>query len=130
MPGEYKIVETVMPAGYIKVDNNDIYFTLDKAGNLTRHVAPTFTKDGNTITDVNWNNTGNGVIAEGGSMTNSVGKVVHTLSNHTAIFTVGNTPGARLPSTGGPGTTLFTIGGVLVVVLAVALLIWKRKRDN
>ena len=124
--GEYQIVETEMPKGYIKVDNNDIYFTLDKAGNLTRHLAPTFTKGENGIvTEVtSWKNGEDQAIAG----TWNVAEVTYAISNHIAAFTVGNNPGAALPSTGGMGTGAYTAAGAGLVLLALALMLIKRRR--
>ena len=45
----------------------------------------------------------------------------------TKTFTVGNTPGAALPSTGGPGTWLFTTIGNLMICLACVLLCRKQR---
>ena len=44
-----------------------------------------------------------------------------------ARFTIGNTPGAALPNTGGPGTRLFTILGS-ILILGAGVLLWRRRR--
>lgn len=41
-----------------------------------------------------------------------------------------NTPGVELPSTGGMGTTLFYIGGGILIALAVVLLVTKRRMSG
>ena len=46
-----------------------------------------------------------------------------------AEFRVGNEPGARLPSTGGMGTTPFTVAGGLLALLALALLLRRREAE-
>ena len=46
-------------------------------------------------------------------------------SNH--IVTVGNEPGAALPSTGGSGTRFFTILGS-ILILGAGVLLWRRRR--
>ena len=43
-----------------------------------------------------------------------------------ACFTVGNTPGTSLPSTGGPGVKLFTVLG-LGMIGWTGVLLWKRR---
>ena len=43
---------------------------------------------------------------------------------------VGNTPGVALPNTGGPGATLFTSLGAMLIALAGAGLVWMRKRRS
>jgi LPXTG-motif cell wall-anchored protein len=45
-------------------------------------------------------------------------------------FTVGNTPGASLPATGGPGTTLYYVAGSALLLLAIATLIFRKKADD
>ena len=45
----------------------------------------------------------------------------------TVTFTVENTPGAKLPATGGPGTTLFYVIGSLLTLLAAALLLRRKE---
>ena len=42
-------------------------------------------------------------------------------------FTVGNEPGAALPSTGGPGTRAITLAGLALTLLALAGIVQKRK---
>lgn len=44
------------------------------------------------------------------------------------IREVENTPGFELPSTGGPGTTLFAVSGLSLVLLALALLFRKKQQ--
>ena len=73
-----------------------------------------------------WNNTGNGVIAAG----SKVAEVEYAMSNHTATFTVGNTPGITLPATGGSGTTLFyALGSALLLLAALGFVLRGRRRD-
>lgn len=47
----------------------------------------------------------------------------------TYTLTVENTPGARLPSTGGPGVAVYYALGSLLVLAAAALLIARRKQE-
>ena len=42
-------------------------------------------------------------------------------------YQISNTPGVRLPNTGGAGTGAYTAGGAALVLLAVALLLMKRR---
>lgn len=46
----------------------------------------------------------------------------------TNIFTVTNTPGVELPSTGGAGTSLYTIGGLLVMAVSLLYGFGQRRR--
>lgn len=50
-----------------------------------------------------------------------------TYTQDTKLFTVKNEPGVALPSTGGPGTRIFTILGGMLIALAGALLLQKRR---
>lgn len=106
LAGQYKLVETKTPDGYIKVENNDIYFTVSADG------AVTWTKaDGTEITET--------------TETGKLSQVGYTSTNNT--FTVGNNPGAKLPSTGGSGTTPYYVFGSLLALVAVALLVARRR---
>ena len=45
-------------------------------------------------------------------------------------FDVVNTKLSSLPSTGGIGTTIFTIGGCLIMIIAAALFFASRRKEN
>ena len=98
--GKYMIEETVTPAGYVKQEEIKIYFTVSEGSILT------YTNEaGETIERQNF--------------------VTYAQADKT--FTVGNTPGAALPNTGGPGTRLFTILGS-ILILGAGVLLWRRRR--
>lgn len=48
----------------------------------------------------------------------------------TNIANVANTPGSTLPSTGGVGATLLTIGGVALILAAGAFLVLRRRKEQ
>ena len=54
----------------------------------------------------------------------------HNETEDSAIVTyeIRNDAGARLPATGGPGTTLYTVTGIGLITLA-AFLLWKKERS-
>ena len=52
------------------------------------------------------------------------------IENNTTNIIVGNTPGVALPNTGGPGTNLIYILGIMLTGLAGAGLVMKRRRRN
>ena len=106
--GQYKISETVPPAGYLKVENNDIYFDI-VSGAITRY-------------DKGVNEADRAVIEEDRNTANI------TYSKIDKSFTVGNIPGAALPQTDGCGTALFTALGGLMTSMAGAILTIRRKR--
>ena len=115
--GDYKLVETVTPAGYNTV--KDMYFTVsaghtikaDDSVDLSLTGAKT-TAHGESadITLAPYN--------ESGSLTGLTANVV-------------NPSGSKLPETGGIGTTIFYIvGGTLMVVSAVAFVTKRRMRTS
>ena len=98
--GKYMIEETSAPAGYVKQREIKIYFTVS---------------EGSTVTYTN----------EAGETIESQTLVTYTPADQS--FTVGNTPGAALPNTGGPGTRHFTILGS-ILILGAGVLLWRRRR--
>lgn len=101
LDGRYKIVETKTPDGYLKVDMNDIFFSID---------------DG-TVT---WTD-------ESGNEIDPENKPNH-VSYDDLTFTVENIPGAALPNTGGSGTTMIYLLGIMLTGLAGAGLVMRRKK--
>lgn len=102
---------------------NDPHYSFD--GNLNLHLAnipqkqlahdyltASATVDGNAVT----------MLEDNGS------------ANAEAPLTVVNTPGFDLPQTGGYGTTIFTVTGIVVMALAAGVTLWllfgKRKQEN
>lgn len=63
---------------------------------------------------------------EPATWTTSVGSVVGGIIK----FDVANNKGVELPGTGGIGTTLFTIGGIVLMGAAVLLLVLRRKKQS
>ena len=108
--GCYKISETGTPAGYVKTDNNDIYFDIVN-GEVTRYMIA-YTGTARTS-------------QEAISETDNIVEVTYIKEDK--VFTVGNQPGAVFPNTGGPGTWLFTVFGSFLILLSGALL-WRRRR--
>lgn len=113
--GQYKLVETTVPAGYNKAD--DLYFTVAAVYD-TNSPNPTLTelivkdKDGNTI-------------SAGEDAVFSTDVTVGSVNTN-----VINNSGTELPSTGGIGTTIFYVVGGLMMLVAVVLLVTKRKMAN
>ena len=120
--GEYRISETVTPAGYNTVD--PIYFTVTaehtvKAANpeLENLQATVVKSDGTAYTEEEIKN---GNIASF-TVTNAEGEVSTTVVNN---------KGVELPETGGVGTTLFYIFGGCLVLGAIVLMITKKRMKN
>lgn len=101
--GTYKLVETTVPEGYNKAD--DVEFTIDPTYN---EIEPqvTLTSIGTIANDTN-------------------------PDDDKVTFEIVNKAGSLLPSTGGIGTTIFyVVGGVLVLVAVVLLITRKRMKED
>jgi LPXTG-motif cell wall-anchored protein len=104
--GFYLIEETAFPNGYIRLESNPRFeigddkkvYLLDASGNR---------------------------IEENQSEIIRVLPVTATQTDNVMIY--GNTPGAALPNTGGPGKRLFTILGS-ILILGSGVLLWRRRR--
>ena len=116
--GDYKLVETTVPAGFNKAD--DVNFTVTatydtesqdpvlKSLTVTNSTA-TFTTEAKTY----------------GEGTDAV-----TSNNAILSTTVLNQKGTVLPSTGGVGTTIFYVVGSILVIAAGVLLITKKRMSR
>lgn len=115
---DYYLVEVQAPQGYtinntpVKVNINATY---DDNGNLTKY-SVTF-DDGNDSATTNYNysyETGETTVDE------NVGNP----------FGFKNTTLSELPSTGGIGTTIFTIGGCIIMIAAAGLFFASRRKES
>lgn len=103
--GIYTITETKAPNGYI-LNSTPITFTITPGAKLTtanaegQYYVPTYslTATGNNATNAN------------------------------SVITVTNVPGVDLPQTGGAGTWMFTIGGLVLMAGAVVVFMATRKK--
>lgn len=103
--GEYKLVETHVPAGYNKAD--DVVFTIN-AEHSTEAAEPVLTK------------------------LEVLGFTGATADKSSGIIsgTIVNNKGSELPSTGGMGTVvLYTVGGLIVLIAGVGLAVALRRRQ-
>ena len=66
-------------------------------------------------------------IGNDGKVTGFTDTVHVKLDGETLVFTITNEKGAALPSTGGPGTRIFTILGS-ILILGAGVLLWRRRR--
>ena len=99
--GRYRLKETKAPDGYL-ILNQNIYF------NIYNQEVILADENGGKTDETIYNN-----------MINIDG----------TMLIVQNEPGKPLPSTGGGGTTAFYLAGGLITLLALALLIAKRRAD-
>lgn len=107
--GTYYIKETKAPSGYIKLKNP---IKVEVTVNLPESITT-----GDETATFSYKISGNG-ISEGTT----------TVNNGIAEFDVRNTQGFTLPTTGGMGTYLFTIGGVVLIALAAVLLLVRSRK--
>ena len=113
--GTYKLVETTVPAGYNKAD--DVIFT----------VTGTYAAEGTppALTALTVSDVTGATVSDFTIKSTTVG--TKTSENAIASTDVVNNQGATLPSTGGVGTQMFYIGGGLLALVAVVLLVTKRR---
>ena len=97
------VISTADPTFYIHVDHGEITY-------LVRSTAPEDAEK--KLNEWSTSDTGSGLV---------------TYAKATKTATVENEPGAALPSTGGPGTRLFTILGS-ILILGAGVLLWRRRR--
>lgn len=112
--GSYTIEETVVPAGYNKIDNITLTLNCQVPSEITDGTEKCAWSGSYQI--------GNEapVTIEAATVGDS-GIITFDVVNHT---------GAELPSTGGMGTTLFLYGGAGLMVLALAALALSKKKNR
>ena len=104
--------EIKAPAGYNLPTGDDAYFKFVIAANLTVGDDGKGKIESLTITP------GKGQAADGDIPT---GKVEMNITN---------TSGSTLPETGGIGTAIFTVVGLLVMAGAAGAFVWRRKQNS
>ena len=111
--GTYYVKETTAPNGY-RVDDN-VYEVVITANTANSEYNGTYT-----------------VTVNGNDLSNTVkvgSKIIYT--DNIPVLGIGNTPGLTLPGTGGMGTTLFTFGGIaLILVACVMFIVYTRKQKK
>ena len=122
--GEYMIEETGVPAGFVKLHANNIYFKVeyrpDETQIITRYKESKKERGEGEGTEM------------GADSLSSVETLYITfgLEGEEYVFIVGNTPGSVLPATGGPGTRMTCLISILLIALAgVGLILARRKRE-
>ncbi len=130
--GTYTLVETKAPEGYslnntpaTVVITSDIdettgllnSYTITINGEKTSTYKATY--EGETITKIEYVN--------GGTQLDKPDEN-HQTTGASDIFEIKNTKLAALPSTGGIGTTIFTIGGCAIMIIAAALFFASRRK--
>ena len=124
--GKYYFKEISAPAGYIKDTRT---YTIEIT-TVVEDVDVTETVEGQTVTYKvptlkSYKVTVNG--AESSYTMTLSGPAVSKVTPADSSTEIVNTKGVELPSTGGVGTTIFYIGGSILVLAAVILLVTKRR---
>lgn len=128
---QYYLVETQVPAGYIAISPISVNLSISdvytpKPGTATQSKKPEsgiYDWEQNTLLILD---------AESVKQTNADNKVDLTHSgtansnNETIYYRITNNPGVELPYTGGPGTGIFTILGLILIAGAGLLLLRRR----
>ena len=117
--GFYKIVETTTPKGYNTID--PITFTVTATYN--------YTDEPGVLTNLTVTNVKVGGV-DSSSQTFTVDKATGNAGSAQIKTDVVDTPGSKLPSTGGMGTVLLYVAGIAVFVLAGATLVMALRRRN
>lgn len=114
--GQYKLVETTVPAGYNKAD--DLVFSVEATYDTT--------SDNPELKTLVVKDASGKVVSEG---TEAI--FTTTLRTGAVSTDVQNLSGTELPATGGIGTKIFyTVGAIIMIVAAVLLITRKRTAKN
>jgi fimbrial isopeptide formation D2 family protein/LPXTG-motif cell wall-anchored protein len=122
--GKYMLRETTVPTGYNQAE--DLYFAVTKessADGMELKVSSTFT----TLDDLKKVNPQ--ATTESLNATKNAGYTT-SWSAGSISTTVVNSEGGTLPSTGGMGTTLFTVCGVILMGGAAILLVTRKRMSK
>jgi len=126
--GCYEIKETKTPSGYIKEEDVCIYVKVVDGVALYLQKS-----DDTTVTIGNWtaiSQTSNTDLIHLETLGIADDPSTPEDDPVPTALSVGNTPGAELPHTGGPGTGLFTLLGILFMALAGAGMIVMKKQTR
>lgn len=117
--GTYYLKETVAPNGYQL--NNTVYEII---------ITPVYNQDGTlreyTFSVRDYTNGGAAVVTKYAKDTE--GKVV--VVGDKIVTNIQNTELSSLPSTGGIGTTIFTIGGCVIMIVAAGMYFASRRKEE
>ena len=114
--GVYYMEETTVPGGYYAPKGG---FKVDLTGERTAEAITGLLANSSTMTELN--NSDRLLLGGSALDTANVNQLDVTLKNSTTPI---------LPTTGGMGTALFTIGGVALMAAAAAIVILRRKRGE
>ena len=121
--GVYEIREVTPPPGYIQTEDVTFYLRVD--GGVITYVQKGSNIPSEWTPAPNTDETATVYFLEA-QEANPAGEPATEAVN--ATFRVGNTPGAALPSTGGPGTSLICLLGIMLTGLAGAGMVMQLRR--
>ena len=146
--GYYKLIETAWPDGYCKQKTDPmIQVVFDKAEGKFQMILLVY-DDNEELVPAENNRDGNlkietiqrPVQSEEGEATgdgeddtgteNEDEQETEPEMENVLMLTFGNIPGAELPSTGGPGTSMIYLFGILLIGIAGAGLVMRRKKNG
>lgn len=108
--GTYTLKETKAPDGYI-IPNDGLELVITENTDSEGNRTVVYTLGGKKLSIENINDE---TVADGSY----------------AVTTIENTEGFNLPMTGGAGTWMFTVGGILIMASMVAVFVKLRKKEN
>ena len=112
-PGYYKLIETAFPEGYVQAESDPIFRVVRNDQNNRYEIQ---------LLEIN---SSGEIVSAANNQSSTV--IIDDTDNEIKLLRYGNTPGAALPNTGGPGTRIFTIFGIIIIAGA-GLLLWKRTK--
>lgn len=116
--GKYKLVESTVPKGYVKMD--DVEFEVKAAYADTNDDSAEDKIDNITI-----------LSDEQEYDKDTVGgEWVITVNEGKFATTISNVEGAKLPSTGGPGAIMIYLVGMILIACAVAVIVFNQKKTR
>ena len=115
----YEVKETKSPAGYILTNDSEFYIRISDEG-----IKLLAKQD--RVAPKNWQTTA--VVY--GDIKTFTATVIGETQTKDALAVIENTPGAVLPNTGGSGTTIFYMIGLLLTSFAGTGILMKRRKRN
>lgn len=110
--GTYTLKETKAPDGYILPDDEKILIITEEKDNENKKVAKvTYILDDKELPTEEINSE---TVADGSY----------------AVTSISNTKGFNLPTTGGAGTWMFTVGGILIMATMVTVFVKLKRKEN
>ena len=115
--GQYYLVETEAPAGYNRL-TAPVSITVDGTSTAKKGDYPLY---------VTYNQTGN-IASDDNSGVTISSEVNGDVVTYTYTLQVTNSTGAVLPHTGGSGKSIYTLGGIFIMMTAALMYVFRMRR--